>query len=334
MKKSLGKKIAKITLIVLGVILLLLLIVPFLIPVKSPEGLASAAQLASPDSKFITIPFEGTDGIDIHYFEGNKNSNNEETVFILLHGSLFNSYTWSEVINFFDSKGRVYAYDQIPYGLSEKLLPGDWEETNPYTQDAAIEQLFSFMDTMKLQKAVLVGNSYGSTLAVKAALTNPDRIVGLILGDAAVYLGGEMPSWIVQIPQIKHLGPLFARGLGSGDSFFNQTYLDPSKLSKEKLDLIKINTKITNWDFALWEYLSAWGSASNDFISNINKINQPVLVVSGDSDNIVPIEDSRKLDTELPNSTLEIIENSGHVPQEETPELFIKAIEPWLDLNF
>ena len=143
-----------------------------------------------------------------------------------------------------------------------------------------------------------------------------------------------MPSWIVQIPQIKHLGPLFARGLGSGNSFFNQTYLDPSKLSKDKLDYIKINTKMINWDFALWEYLSAWGSASNNFVSKINEITQPVLVISGDKDAIVPLKDSRKLDSELPNSTLEIIVNSGHVPQEETPDLFIKAIEPWLDFNF
>ena len=334
MKKTIWKKIVKITLIVLGVVILLLLIVPFLIPVKSPEGLASAKQLLSPDSKFITLPFEGTDGIDIHYFEGNSKIDNEDTVFILLHGSLFNSYTWNNVISLFDSKGQVFAYDQIPYGLSEKLLSDDWSDINPYTQDAAIEQLFAFMDALNIQKAVLVGNSYGSTLAIKAALTKPDRIEGLILGDAAVYVGGEMPSWLVQIPQVKHLGPLLARSLGSGDSFFNQTYLDPSKLSKERIELIKINTKMINWDLALWEYLSAWGTASNDFLSKINEIKQPVLVVSGDSDAIVPIKDSQRLDSELPNSTLEIIANSGHVPQEETPESFISAIEPWLDLNF
>ena len=63
-------------------------------------------------------------------------------------------------------------------------------------------------------------------------------------------------------------------------------------------------------------------------------LGQPVLVVTGDGDAIVPIEDSQRLDSELPDSTLEIIANSGHVPQEETPEAFITAIEPWLDLHF
>lgn len=82
------------------------------------------------------------------------------------------------------------------------------------------------------------------------------------------------------------------------------------------------------------DYLPYPETASNEFVSRINEITQPVLVVSGDSDAIVPIEDSQRLDSELPNSTLEIIANSGHVPQEETPESFISAIGPWLDLNF
>jgi len=142
------------------------------------------------------------------------------------------------------------------------------------------------------------------------------------LGDAAVYVQGEMPSWITQLPQVKHLGPLLARKLGSSDSFFSQTYLDPSIRSVERKDLTLINTKVTNWDVALWEYLAAWGSASYDFVSRIHEIDVPVLVVSGDSDKIVPLSYSRKLNSELKRSEIKIISNSGHFPQEETPEAF------------
>ncbi|NQT59019.1 MAG: hypothetical protein HQ557_08565 [Bacteroidetes bacterium] len=48
------------------------------------------------------------------------------------------------------------AYDQIPYGLSEKLVSEDWTGENPYTQDAALEQLFGFLDALGLKKVVLV----------------------------------------------------------------------------------------------------------------------------------------------------------------------------------
>jgi hypothetical protein len=45
-------------------------------------------------------------------------------------------------MDFFSERGQVVAYDQIPYGLSEKLVAGDWIERNPYTPESAVGQLF------------------------------------------------------------------------------------------------------------------------------------------------------------------------------------------------
>ncbi len=60
----------------------------------------------------------------------------------------------------------------------------------------------------------------------------------------------------------------------------------------------------------------------------------PILAVSGDSDNIVPLSDSRKLNSEFKRSEIKIISNSGHVLQEETSEVFKNAVESWLDTIF
>ena len=96
------------------------------------------------NSQFVTIPFEGTDGIDIRYIEEQSTSSEAETAFVLLHGSVHNAFTWNEVMDFFGEQGRVIAYDQIPFGLSEKLVAGDWTGRNPSSSDAAVEQLFWF----------------------------------------------------------------------------------------------------------------------------------------------------------------------------------------------
>lgn len=56
-----------------------------------------------------------------------------------------------------------------------------------------------------------------------------------------------------------------------------------------------------------------------------------VLVISGDSDAIVPVADSRRLHAELPRSELHILPSCGHVPQEECPELFTDAVTTWLN---
>ncbi|MCB0155109.1 MAG: alpha/beta hydrolase, partial [Anaerolineae bacterium] len=271
-------------------VILLLIVGPFLIPVAQLEGLASAQQVARPQSQFVTISFAGTDGLDIHYL-ADKSGDPGEPTFVLLHGSLFNAFTWNEVFDFFDARGRVVAYDQIPYGLSEKPVIDDWSGENPYSAQAQVDQLFAFLDALGLENVILVGNSYGGVLAVQAALAQPERIDGLILADPAVYVQEEMPAWVMDLPQVRRLGPLFARQLGQGDAFLRQTYLYPDQISAERVDLFTIHTRVENWDAALWEYLRVWGVDAPDYTGDIPTITQPALVISGDSDAIVPVGD-------------------------------------------
>jgi pimeloyl-ACP methyl ester carboxylesterase len=329
-----NKRFFKILATILGAIIvlmtLLLAVGPFLIPITPLEGLVPAQQLATNESKFITVPFAGTDGIDIHYIANEPESTDEGPTFVLLHGSLFNVFTWNEVMDFFSERGQVVAYDQIPYGLSEKLVAGDWTERNPYTSEAAIDQLFLFLDALDVDKVVLVGSSYGGSLAVQAALAQPERVESLILVDAAVYVQEEMPAWLLELPQVRRLGPLFARQLGQSEALIRQTYLNPDQISNERMALTTIHTQVKDWDVALWEYLRAWGVGTSDFVTHIPNIQQPALVITGDSDAVVPISDSQRLDTELPSSELVILTSCGHVPQEECPEAFEEAVDAWL----
>lgn len=330
MKKRVLKTVAIIlgTLIVL--IILLLAVGPFLIPVRPLEGLAPAQQVAAADSQFVTIPFDGTDGINIHYLANELDTADGAPTYVLIHGSLFNAFTWNEVMDFFGERGQVVAYDQIPYGLSEKLVAGDWAGPNPYSSEAAVDQLFTFLDTLDVNNVVLVGSSYGGTLAVQAALAHPERVEALVLVDAAVYVEEEMPAWLLELPQTRRLGPLFARQLGQSEAFLRQTYLNPDQIDEERVALTGIHAQVEDWDAALWEYLRIWGADSPDMAARIPDIQQPALVITGDGDSVVPVTDSQRLDSELPNSELVILPSCGHVPHEECPEAFEGALDAWL----
>jgi len=329
------KRFFKIAIMVLGGILilgvLLLVLGPFLVPVSPLEGLASPQDVATGESQFVTIPFEGTDGLDIHYLEAASAASELPYTFVLLHGSNFNAFTWNQVIDGFGEYGRVVAYDQIPYGLSEKLVEGDWNGENPYSSAAAVEQLFSFLDALGIGNVVLVGSSYGGTLAVQATMANPDRIDALVFVDAAVYVQEEMPAWLLNSPQMQRIGPLFARQLGQNEAFIKMTYSDPEKISAERMSLTTIQTQVTDWDYAYWEYLRVWGADAPDYISVIPELQQPALVISGDDDKVVPLSDSERLNAELPNSELVVIPNCGHVPHEECPVVFEEAMDTWLN---
>ncbi|MBX0328590.1 alpha/beta hydrolase [Oscillochloris sp. ZM17-4] len=322
---------------ILGVIALLLVGVvalgPFLIPVTPLEGLESAQAVAPEASAFVSIPFAGTDGIAIHYRTAGAAAREPAPTFVLLHGSLFNAFTWDAVLDVFAARGRVIAYDQIPYGLSEKLIAGDWTGDNPYTPAAAVDQLIALLDALEVDQAVLVGNSYGGTLAVQAALAHPERVTGLILIDAAVYVQEEVPAWVLDLPQVRHLGPLFARELGQSEAFIRQTYRDPTQISAEHMDRALIHRRVANWDLALWEYLQVWGIGGADYVGRIPTIDRPALVLSGDSDTIVPVADSERLAVELPHANLVVLAACGHVPQEECPDAFETAVDAWLNAH-
>lgn len=328
--KTVGKWLA----IVAVVLFLLAMIVPFLIPITPIEDVGAIEDAAAPESRFITIPFEGTDGIDIHYLTDqapHETPDETETTFVLLHGSVFNAFTWNEVIDFFDERGRVIAYDQVPYGLSEKLVEGDWSGPNPYSADASVEQLITLLDMLDVDQAILVGNSYGAVPAVQAALTHPERVEALILADSAVYVQESLPAWLINLPQIQRLGPLFARMIGDSESFVRQTYLDPTAVDGERLRLTLIHTEVEGWDDALWAYLQEWGTSPADVAGQLPAIQQPTLVITGDSDAIVPVADSERLAFELPNAEYNLLPSCGHVPQEECPALFESVVEEWLD---
>jgi pimeloyl-ACP methyl ester carboxylesterase len=56
-----------------------------------------------------------------------------------------------------------------------------------------------------------------------------------------------------------------------------------------------------------------------DRVASIPEITTPTLILHGDGDALVPVDHGRQFDAEIPNSTLIIFENVGHIPMEEIP---------------
>lgn len=315
--------------IIVSVIILLILIVPLFIPVEGRIGLNEPEDMVTDNSAIVTIPFEGTDGLDIYY--DFQTDDNDEKNFILLHGSMYNSKTWSEVMNFFSERGNVYAYDQLPYGYSEKVLEGEWTAENPYTTNAAVVQLKLFMDELGVKKATLVGSSFGGVLAAEAAIRYEDRVESLILVDPAILVSESMPKWLVTLPQVERLGPLFAAGLSEGDGFYKSTYYDKEAITNQRMVYNKRETEINNWNLAMWEYLQAWSVQPSDVGERLHEISQPTLVISGDSDKVVPVEDSREITELIQGAEFVIIPECGHMPHEERPDEFMEIVSEWLE---
>jgi len=315
------KKFLKAIGIIIGALLVLLLVVPFLIPVPPPENTVPAEGLADPDSKFIEV-----NGLSEHY----KIFGQGEPVFILLHGFGASLFSWHEVTEPLSQLGTVIAYDRPAFGLTER--PMKWEGESPYSPQSQVELVIGLMDQLGIKKAILVGNSAGGTIAMMTALQYPKRVQALILVDPAVYAGGGAPSWIrplFKTPQMDHLGPLFARQLqAQGVEFIKTAWHDPSRITPEIFAGYQKPLQIENWDKALWFLTVA--SQESGLAERLNELTMPTLVITGDDDRIVPTEQSLRLADELPNAALKVIPQSGHLSHEEHPDLFMQAVTEFL----
>lgn len=308
-------------LIILAALLLLLLVGPFLVPVPPLEGTLPPEQLADPDSLFVEV-----NGLKVHY----KMRGTGEPVFVLLHGFGASLYSWNAVLEPLGALGTVIAYDRPAFGLTERPLK--WEGESPYSPQAQVDLLLGLLDHFGVQRAILVGNSAGGTVAMNFYLQHPERVQALILVSPAVYAGGGAPSairWLLRTPQMRHLGPLIARQIQTrGPELIELAWYDPSRITKETLSLYKKPLQVENWDRALWELTLA--SRKSDLATRLSEFTLPVLVVTGEADRIVPTADSVRLAEELPQATLVVIPQAGHVAHEEQPEEFLQAVKRFL----
>ena len=315
------RKTLWIALAIIGVLLLLALAGPFLVPVPPLENTLSPQALADPDSQFIEI-----NGLDVHV----KTLGQGEPVFVLLHGFGASLYSWQAVIEPLSQHGTVIAFDRPAFGLTERPLT--WEGTNPYSPEAQVALVIGLLDHFEVQQAILVGNSAGGTVAMQVALAHPERVSALILVDPAVYSGGGAPALVrplLATPQMRHLGPLIARQIQvRGPELIELAWHDPALITPETLELYKRPLQVNNWDKALWELTIA--SRASGLAERLSEFTLPVLVITGDDDRIVPTADSIRLAGELPEAALVVIAQAGHVPHEERPAEFMQAIEAFL----
>jgi len=79
----------------------------------------------------------------------------------------------------------------------------------------------------------------------------------------------------------------------------------------------------------LWQYTQA--ARAPDFIEELGQIEAPTLVITGDDDQIVFPEASRRLAEGIPGSVFKVIEDCGHLPQEECPKEFMQVVVNFLD---
>lgn len=255
---------------------------------------------------------------------------------LALHGLGGSLYTWRR---FVEAPYRFPGYQLILVdlkGAGDSPKPRD----RHYSINEHADLIFSFIQEKNLRNLTLLGNSYGGALSLVVALKlheeNLGRLSKLILLGSGGY-DKDLPSHlrILRTPAIGWLAVHLLPTKCQAHTVLKDSYYDDRKISKEQIVEYARPIGLDGGRHAL---LYTGKQAIPDNIKEITDkyplITVPTLILWGLDDDIIPIKIGRMLHEAIPKSRLEIINNCGHVPQEECPEETACWISEFLGLPF
>lgn len=278
-------------------------------------------RLADADSRFTECG-----GFKVHY---KLIGSGKPPLCILLHGSFLSIRSWRAVMQPLARGATVLLFDRPAFGLTSRPVPSRTNDAR-YSPEAQSDLVVALMKQLGFERAVLVGNSTGGTLALLTALRYPQHVAGVVLAGAMIYSGyatSEVPSFMK--PVMKAMTPVFSRLMKFMitrlyDRNIRGFWYRKERLGDEVLAAFRGDLMIGDWSRAFWELFLETHHLHLD--ERLKTLSLPALVVTGEHDLTVKVEESLRLAKELPGAELKVIADCGHLPQEEQPEAFVEAV--------
>jgi pimeloyl-ACP methyl ester carboxylesterase len=248
---------------------------------------------------------------------------------LCLHGMGANVYTWRHFIAPFSQNNKLILVDFKGCGKSPK--PRD----NHYSIEEKADDIYNLILEENLTNLTLVGNSLGGAIALLVAVRlgnqQPHRLSRLILIDSAgdkrflpphLNLLRSMPGTpIIYLSPSKLAAKITLR----------MCYYDRKKITREQVNAYAAPIASRGGRHALLQTARQCIPANADeLIASAKSITVPTLILWGREDKVLPLKVGELLHELLPNSTLEVIEKCGHIPQEEKPGETIALIAKFL----
>ena len=258
------------------------------------------AKYANADSRFMQL-----DGMEVHYrIEG------EGHPLVLLHGTAASLHTWDEWTDMLKDSFKIIRMDIPAFGLTGPNATGD------YTIESYTRFLHQFLERINIDTFYLAGNSLGGRIAWNYACSHFGQVKKLILLDASgVPHEGDMPA-VIKLARNPVTAFLLRHVLPKSfiEKNIKEVYFDDSKITEELIE------RYHNMALRAGNRQAFIDRARIDYPDETNKlpeINCPTLILWGKHDEWVRLDDAYYFDKAIPNSSLKIYENAGHVPMEE-----------------
>jgi pimeloyl-ACP methyl ester carboxylesterase len=278
-----------------------------------------SARWAQPPSVFVAI-----DGMQVHVRD--EGPRDDPLPIVLLHGTSASLHTWDGWVEGLKTTRRVVRLDLPGFGLTGPFPNNDYRTT----QYAAF--MAAFLSAMRIDRCVLVGNSFGGQIALETTLAMPSRVSKLVLIDSSGYplapTSIPLAFQMARLPIIRDVSRVvLPRGIVE-DSVRN-VYGDPARVSAALVDRYYDLTLREGNRQALG--LRLQHVAVDSIAARIPAIKVPTLILWGGRDRLIPPDAAKRFQQDIVGSQLVILDDLGHVPHEENPQQTLAAARKFLD---
>lgn len=239
---------------------------------------------------------------------------------VLVMGLSFTLEMWFRVTPVLARSYRVILFDNRGVGRSDA-------PRGPYRIPAMAEDSFAVMEAAGVNEpAFLVGASMGGMIAQEMALRSPERFRGLVLGCTAC--GGVLHgAW----PDVRYMpglwGWLTKRGEERENMLTPLLYSASTPRERIEEDVRVRATRQPPIASVLNQFAGVmlWQS-----LNRLPQLNLPTLVVHGEEDRVLPIENGRMVAARIPDAEFVAIPRAGHILITDQPEVSLEAMERFL----
>ena len=260
------------------------------------------------------MPFAKINGSKIYY-----ESRGAGHSLLLLNGAMANTASWGFQIPAFIAKGyRVILMDFTGQGRSSK-------PRMRYDMGQHISEVNAVLDSLGIDKAHVVGVSYGGEVAMLCAINSPERVRSLVVSNSVSQIDRSMRARAERW--------LMATRFKSGRILWQTVYPDiySDEFLEHRWDFVsKTAPSFDLLDFdAVGEMLKAFMALN--ITPELHKIKMPTLVIASDLDGTKPMKYAEIIHKGIENSQLHVIRGAGHVAMWEKPEEFNNAVLGFLE---
>ncbi|MCJ8009468.1 alpha/beta fold hydrolase [Lederbergia wuyishanensis] len=246
------------------------------------------------------------------YYEEYKHPNALNTI-VLIHGFLSSSFSFRRLIPYLEKDVNIVSIDFPPFGKSGKSLKFS------YTYANIASTILELLDTLGYKNIIATGHSMGGQIVLNMSIQRPEFIKKAILISCSGYVPrAKLPlRMLTYVPFIGRFIKLYLEKSGV-EGNLNIVVYDKSIIDEK---MIKGYEEPFHHNEIFRALAKMLRHREGDLAPvSLQSIQTPCLLLWGDHDTIVPLNIGNRLAYDLPNSSLVVIKNTGHLLPEEKPK--------------